>query len=60
MANRTGEHYDTTTIGLHWVTALMVVPLSGGAELDEFVPAGVGAPMAGPCMWRSASRSRRC
>jgi len=41
MANRTGEHYDSTTIGLHWVTALLVVFLWGGAELDEFVPAGV-------------------
>jgi cytochrome b561 len=41
MANRTGEHYDSTTIGLHWVTALMVVILWGGAEVADFVPAGV-------------------
>lgn len=41
MANRTGEHYNSTTIGLHWVTALMVVILWGGAEVADFVPKGV-------------------
>ena len=41
MANRTGEHYDSTTIGLHWVTALMVVILWGGAQVADFVPKGV-------------------
>ena len=41
MAKRTGEHYDSTTIGLHWVTALMVVVLWGGGQLADFVPKGV-------------------
>ncbi len=41
MAKRTGEHYNSTTIGLHWVTALMVVILWGGAEVADFVPKGV-------------------
>ncbi|MGO9675229.1 MAG: cytochrome b [Methylocella sp.] len=41
MANRTGAHYDSTTIGLHWVTAGMAVVLWGGAEVADFIPKGV-------------------
>lgn len=41
MANRTGAHYDATTIGLHWATAAMVAILWGGAEVADFVPKGV-------------------
>jgi cytochrome b561 len=38
MANRTGEHYDSTTIGLHWFMVVMVVILWGGGEIADFVP----------------------
>jgi cytochrome b561 len=41
MANRSGEHYDSTTIGLHWVTAIMVAILWAGGEIADFVPKGV-------------------
>jgi len=40
MANETLSHYDRTTIGLHWATAILVVVLWIMGQTADWVPRG--------------------
>jgi cytochrome b561 len=40
MTNGTGQRYDSTTIALHWATALLVILLWSSGQLSDLVPKG--------------------
>jgi len=69
MTNGTAERYDSTTIALHWATAVLVILLWGIGQLADFVPKGplrtdvwsihftLGFALAAALVWRLVWRA---